>query len=181
MRYSEIELVSEIGKRNTNAFEFLMQEYTKPVYYLAHNIMVMNCGKEDIEECVSDVFLEVWRKIGSFDEKRGSFKTWLLILAKHKALDYKRRAEKFKAEPLVDEQAESPIDIEKQSLDRETQQLIVETIHTFNEVDKQLFIRRYFLGEEIPALIKSMGLSRSAVDNRLTRGRNKIKEAISCG
>ena len=180
MRYSEIELVSEIGKRNTNAFEFLIQEYTKTVYYLAHNILG-NGSKEDIEECVSDVFLEVWRKIGSFDKKRGSFKTWILILTKHKALDYKRRAERFKAEPLEDEQAESPIDIEKQALDRETQSLIVETIHTFNEVDRQLFIRRYFLGEDISTLMSSMGLSRSAVDNRLMRGRNKIKEALSCG
>jgi RNA polymerase sigma-70 factor (ECF subfamily) len=181
VHYSEIELVSEIKKRNTNAFEFLVQEYTKPVYYLVFNILNTGGTKEDIEECVSDVFLEAWQKIGGFDNKRGSFKTWLLILAKHKALDYKRRAEKYAPEPFEDDASIATIDVEKQAADRETQQIIIKTIHTFNDVDRQLFIRRYFLGEDISTLMSSMGLSRSAVDNRLMRGRNKIKEALSYG
>jgi len=72
VRDSENELISEIRKRNPNAFEFLIQEYTKPVYYLAHNILNIGSSKEDIEECVSDVFLEAWLKINQFDSKRGT-------------------------------------------------------------------------------------------------------------
>lgn len=181
MKYSEIELISEIRKRNPDAFEFLVDKYTKPVYYLAYNILRISCSKEDIEECVSDVFIDAWRKIEQFDINRGGLKTWVLILTKYKALEYKRRFEKSNVIELIDEQVKSPVDLEKQVIDRETQLAVLETIHTFSDLDKQLFIRRYFLGEDISALMSSMGLSRTAVDNRLTRGRKKIKEAISYG
>lgn len=46
---------------------------------------------EDVEECVSDVFLAAWHNIASYDESRASFRTWLFILAKYKALDLRRK------------------------------------------------------------------------------------------
>lgn len=67
MNFSEIELISEIKKRNLNAYAFLIKEYSKLVYYLTYNILSIGNSKEDIEECVSDVFLEVWLKINEFD------------------------------------------------------------------------------------------------------------------
>lgn len=179
MHYSEDELISELKKRNPIAFEVLMQEYTKPVYYLTYHILTIGNSKEDIEECVSDVFLEVWQKINRFDAERGSFKTWILILTKYRALAYKRRNEKHPTVSLEDCQLEDPADVERQVVKRETQERILQAIKAFNDVDRQLFIRRYFLGEEISNLMSSMKLSRSAIDNRLMRGRNRIKEALS--
>lgn len=181
MQFSEIELVSEIGKRNTEAFEALIQEYTKPVYHLTYNILGIGNCKEDIEECVSDVFLEAWQKIKRYDPEKGGFRTWVLMLAKYKALAYKRRMERHPMELLEDEGLMASDNVEGQVIDRETQRQVLAAINTFGEVDRQLFIRRYLYDEPIPALMESMQLSRSAIDNRLLRGRNKIREAISYG
>lgn len=91
MNFSESELISEIKKGNLNAYGFLIKEYTKPVYYLTYNILNIGNSKEDIEECVADVFLEVWLKVNEFNSERSNFKTWVLILTKFKALTYKRK------------------------------------------------------------------------------------------
>lgn len=184
MHYSEIEFIFEIKKRNPDAFDYLMKEYTKPVYYLAYNILNIGNSKEDIEECVSDVFVEAWQKIDSFDDQKGSFRSWLLMLTKYRALTYKRHLEKHPIEYLEDYAQtghDEPTDEASPILDRETQLLLLQAINAFGELDRQLFIRRYFFGESVAGLMQSTGMSRSAVDNRLLRSRNKIKEALFCG
>ena len=183
MHYSESELISEIKKRNPDAFDYLIKEYSKPVYYLTYNILNIGNSKEDIEECVSDVFVEAWQKIDRYNEQKSTLRSWILMLTKYRALNYKRFLEKH---PLVylEDYAQShhePADTQSLLLDRETQLLLLQTLNTFGEFDRQLFIRRYFFNESIAELMHSLGLSRSAVDNRLLRSRNKIKEALFCG
>ncbi|KAI4453297.1 translation factor guf1-related [Holotrichia oblita] len=173
------ELISEIKKRNQEFFEILINEYTKPIYYLSYNILKNTCRKEDIEECVSDVILEVWLKINDFNSKKGSFKTWVFMLTKYKALKYKQKAIKNAVINIDDYEIESTEAIEKTIIEREKQIEIIKTIDSFNSIDKELFIRRYFYGEEINNIMESLNLSRSAVDNRLLRGRKRIKEALA--
>jgi len=179
VQYSDNELISEIRKRNRNAFEILIRQYTRPIYYLTYNILNACGTKEDIEECVSDVFLEIWQKINQFDIRKGSFRTWILMLVKYKALAYKRKLSAPTVDNIEDYQLEDAHGVEQQIIERETQEKLVETINTFNALDKELFIRRYYFGESIHNLMHSLGLSRSAVDNRLLRSRKTIKEVLS--
>lgn len=179
MQCSETQLIEEIKKQNMGTFDFLIQEYTKPVYYLVYNILNSSGTKEDIEECVSDVFLEVWQKIKDYDGKKGSFRTWVFMLAKYKALAYKRKNGKNSTVDIEDYMLEDEICIENKVIDRQVQETIIETIGTFGRVDRELFIRRYFFGESIAALMASLDLSRSAIDNRLLRGRKLLKEVLS--
>ncbi len=179
MQCSETQLIEEIKKHNAGTFDFLIQEYTKPVYYLVYNILNSGGTKEDIEECVSDVFLEVWQKIKDYDGKKGSFRTWILMLAKYKALAYRRKNGKNNTVDIEDYMLEDQMCIENKVIDRQVQETIIETIGAFGRVDRELFIRRYFFGESIAALMASLDLSRSAIDNRLLRGRKLLKEVLS--
>ncbi len=178
----DTKLVTEIKKRNPQAYERLIQTYTKPIYYLAYNILQgTGASKEDIEECASDVLLEAWLKIKEYDGGKASLKTWLLMLTKYQALTYRRKL-KEDAENVLsidDCEVESPYAVEKQVIDRETQEKVISVIHGFNAVDREIFIRRYFYNEQISELMDSLNLSRSAIDNRLLRGRKMIKGALS--
>ena len=42
------------------------------------------------EDLTQEVFLVVWNSIDSFDERRGELKTWILAIARNKAVDYLR-------------------------------------------------------------------------------------------
>ena len=42
-------------------------------------------------------------------------------------------------------------------------------------IDRQIFIRRYILNEKIDDISKDLGITRGAIDNRLSRGRKTIK------
>lgn len=52
--------------------------------------MLRNRG--DAEELVSDVFLEIWRRAGRYDESRGAPITYLVTLSRSRAIDRQRSA-----------------------------------------------------------------------------------------
>ena len=88
---TQVELVRGIKSKDTSAYEYLISKYSKMIYCLAYSILAASHSKEDIEECVADVFFDAWIKIGEFNESKGNFRTWLLILTKYKALSYRRK------------------------------------------------------------------------------------------
>ncbi len=179
MELNDLEIVKNIKKGDIQTYEYIVEKYSKQVYYLAYNILHISCTKEDMEECVADVFAEAWLNIDKFDPKKASFKTWLFILTKYKALKYKRKISKLQTVnidelPIVDSE-----NIERQLISRQEQEKVIHIINQFNDVDKELFLRRYFYNEKIVDLMESLNLTRSAIDNRLSRGRKLIKEAFS--
>lgn len=178
MEYSQSELVCGIRSKDTAAYEYMVGKYTKTVYCLAYNILSESHSKEDIEECVADVFLDVWIKIAEFDENKGNFRTWLLIMTKYKALTYKRRKRFSKVVDIDDVVIQDDINLEKEVFLRQDQEKVMQIINSFQKTDREIFVRRFFLGERINDLAQAFNLSRTAVDNRLLRGRKLIKEGL---
>src|ERR1700692_125220 len=62
------------GRHNVRVFRFLMRFMD---------------GEAAAEDLVSEVFIEVWRNAGQF-EARSQVSTWLLAIARHKALSARR-------------------------------------------------------------------------------------------
>ncbi|WP_053955445.1 sigma-70 family RNA polymerase sigma factor [Inediibacterium massiliense] len=179
MEYSQSALVEGMKNKDVAAYEYMISKYTKTIYYLAYTILSGALNKEDIEECVSDVFLDAWIKINEFDEEKGNFRTWLLILTKYKALTYKRKKKLTNIINIEEFEIKDSYNLEKQFFQRQEQETVIKTINTFNKIDKEIFFRRYFFGEKINDLAKAFNLSRSAIDNRLLRGRMAIKEELN--
>lgn len=181
------EIVKLIKNKNPLGLEKLIEKYTSSVYSLIFRIIGGIGSREDIEECASDVFTEAWNNIEDFNSKRGSFKTWILIKVKYKALEYRRRLIKLSerqclpSENEVIECANSRIDettVEDEVLKREKLRHIVDAVNEFNELDRKIFNRRYFLYEDIESIANRYSLTRQAVDNRLLRCRKKLKSVI---
>lgn len=177
----ELTLAKKIKKGDSKAFETLLDTYTKTVSALVYQILQGVATKEDMEECVADVFVEAWHKIKTFNARKGSLKTWLLMLAKYKALSYRRNSEKNREVCSIHDQLPSSETVEEQLLNRQKQELVINTIEGFKPIDRDLFMGRYFQGEDIEDLAEKHQLSRAAVDNRLTRGRKKLREVLNHG
>lgn len=179
MELTDLQIKEKIIKKDTTVYEYIIERFSKQLYYLAYNIMHISCSTEDLEECVSDVFFYAWQNIFKFDETRGSFKTWLFILTKYKALEYKRRKSKVNITDISSIEIADSENIENKIIAKEKQKEIMNIVETFTPTDKELFIRRYYFNEKITTLMESTSLTRSAIDNRLLRCRKRIKEAFS--
>lgn len=87
-------LLSLIAKGDQAAFTLLMSRFMRPLTVFATRFL---SSQPDGEEVAQTVFIEVWRKAGTFDPAKASAKTWLYSIARNRCIDTirKRRLRQF--------------------------------------------------------------------------------------
>jgi RNA polymerase sigma-70 factor (ECF subfamily) len=174
------QLIHQISKRKPEALAKIMDIYMNNVYSLAKSILSHISTEEDIEECVQDTFLDAWIYIDRYNPDRGTFKTWLLILCKYRALNIRRaRLNKPQEVELDDQQSSIYLTPENEYLIKEGSKEILSAINHLAPIDREIFIRRFILDQRIDEISAIMKLSRQAIDNRLWRGRTQLKEKLA--
>lgn len=74
-------------RSSDDCMKAIFDEYCNYVYIIAAT-KLKSCGVvEDVEECVSDVFAEVFKKIDYLGEREGDLKGFIGVIAKRKAID----------------------------------------------------------------------------------------------
>jgi RNA polymerase sigma-70 factor (ECF subfamily) len=77
-------LVARLAEKDADALEVLYDRHSRPVFSLALKML----GDVTIaEEVVQEVFLKLWRNPDRFVAGRGKFRTWLLGVTHHRAID----------------------------------------------------------------------------------------------
>ena len=79
--------------------------------------------RSEAEDVLQDVYLNVWRKAGGFDEARASPITWLVAIARNRAIDRVRAGSAARLSAPIDEAGDVP----------DTAPLATETIETAQE------------------------------------------------
>ena len=174
----EIILIAKLQQKDPSALDYIINTYGKAVYSLVYNILKDLASSEDIEECVSDVFVAAWERSCEYDPTRGALKTWLLLLTKYKALDYRRKI--YGERKIVREgrnEAISPRQVEEMVLIREEIKRVTDCLETMTELDQKIFYHRYFFYESADSIARRFNLTIRAVENRLWRIRKRIKES----
>ena len=95
-----VDLVASIQAGDVDAFEALYRQYSAKIYTLASR---MAGSPEDGEDLLQEIFLQAYRKIGSF-KGDSALGTWLYRLALNHCLDYvrSRRAKMNKLTETLD-------------------------------------------------------------------------------
>ncbi len=91
MDYAELDdvaLIALVAKRDEAALAALYDRYTRLVFSVALRVV----GQRQLaEEVTLDTFQNVWQAATSFRPDRGRFATWLMSVARHRAIDELRR------------------------------------------------------------------------------------------
>lgn len=176
------EIIEGILKKDTAALKQLINKYGSLIYNVAASILNQSHEKQDIDECVDDILLCLWNYVDSFSMERGNFKVWLIAVAKHKALNYKKKLRKaLDNVDIDDQQIHSDDDLESEYINKDKKKQILSLLNNLNKTDKEVFVRKYLKDEGAEEIATKMKLTPMAVYNRLSRGRKKLKKIISDG
>lgn len=110
---NEEQLVFALKSKSSAAFEMLYDRYSALIYGVVLRILE---NKEYAEDATQEVFVKVYKNIGTFDFGKARLSTWLISIARNTALDvlkskaYVRAVKNQNVEDLV-----NSIDAEKQS------------------------------------------------------------------
>lgn len=77
-------LMARIAGRDERALEILYDRFSKALYAAVIGIVR---GREDAEEILCEVFQQVWDRAAAYDPERGAVYTWLLRMARNRAID----------------------------------------------------------------------------------------------
>jgi RNA polymerase sigma-70 factor (ECF subfamily) len=177
MKIDENNFVLELKKHNKKALDFLFNNYKRLVYKVVLSVLKDRSSEQDIEECVADVFIAVWKNIDKYDASITGFKKWLVSICKYKSIDYLRKESIRPITSNLDEQLGDPFEnIELTMIQKENFKALRSLIDSMNEIDKQIFVKKYLLDEKTIDIANSLSLSRSIVDNRLSRGRKTLRQ-----
>lgn len=175
----DLNFIANLKKKNKRALEFVVDHYSNLVCKVIRNVLPSNDCEAMVEECMNNVFWLVWCNIGSFDQTKGDFKSWIAAISKYKAIDCKRKLYKQSQwESFIDGNMYEEISTEEIVVTKENRKELMNAINDMKNEDREIFIRRYFLGEGIENIARTFSVDRNVVDQRLSRGRQYLKEKL---
>lgn len=156
----------------------LMNTYMGLVYTIVKDKLGSQFGREDIEECVSTVFYEFYKKRDSIDLGKGSIKSFLAVIAKRRAVDLLRT--NSGAFMRLDDTDENSIEYcgEQNATDMETKHVLIQGIKDLGIPDSEIFIRKYYLGQSTKMIAQVLGIKVNTIDKKISRGLAKLREAL---
>src|SRR5579863_9437012 len=83
--YTEQELVAALKARDNQAFAFLYDNYAGALYSIIKQIITDN--HELASDVLQEVFINIWRKIETYDPTKGRLFTWMLNIARNASID----------------------------------------------------------------------------------------------
>lgn len=184
MEMQEEDIVEALQNTPQEGIRCLTETYGGLVYAITWRRLQGRLPREDIEECVSDIFFELYRCRDRIDLERGTLKAFLLTIAERQAIKYyERRPDKLEKVSLQ-EQMEMGIDVagetdvEQEAIRREESEQLYTAIQSLGEPVSSIVIQKYYYGMTAKEIGKNMGLSKNAVEKRLKRGLNKLKTLV---
>jgi RNA polymerase sigma factor (sigma-70 family) len=107
--YDEAELVEKLKSQDNQAFSYLYDNYSGALYGIVKQIV----GDAELSnDVLQEVFVNIWRKIDSYDPGKGRLFTWMLNIARNASID-KTRSKNFqqaqKQVPLSESEISHPV------------------------------------------------------------------------
>jgi RNA polymerase sigma-70 factor (ECF subfamily) len=136
--------------------------------------------KEDVEECVSDAFVGMWRHMDDLDAETGNLKGYLICSVRNHAINRYKQLKRSNVVILTDEYPDiaAEDDPESQVLWNADAEVLLELIRALEDADREIMLRKYFLFEKNNAIAAELGLESNQVKYRLQRTKTKLREEL---
>ena len=174
---SDVELLAAIAQKDETALAELYDRYRVILFGLLIRILT---SREEAEDVLQEVFLQVWRRAGDFDEKRGRPFTWLVTLARSRGIDRLRSlaAKERVALAGAKEPSEQVSDAVADALASEQRTLVTNALAQLPEEQKSPLILAYFDGLTQSEIAAKLGAPLGTVKTRMRTGLMKLREFL---
>lgn len=172
-------IIQKISNGDQEALSYMMDTYNKLLWVVVGGILGNIGTTQDIEECISDVFIEVWKRPKAFDKQKGTLKNFLAVMAKGKALDRYRTLSKKKIVEIDEAIKSSDDDLLDYVIDKDMYEALYEAINSLTEPNKEIIIRRYFFEEKPACIAERTDIPVKEVENRLYQSKLKLRTILT--
>jgi RNA polymerase sigma factor (sigma-70 family) len=178
---TDLELVRRVGARDAGAFETLYRRYAPAAYGVALRVLMQAFLAQDV---VHDSFVALWNAPEAYDSTRGPFRTFLLSLVHHRAVDAVRREERLRERerranrgPVPDEDVMESVVEEADLADR--RRAVREAMTELSPEQRQAIELMYFNGWTQARIAEETGVPIGTVKSRVWAAMRRLREVLA--
>ena len=173
-------LLARIAVGDQSALAELYDASSAKAFGLAMKILGDHAAAE---ETTLDVYAQVWRRASNYDAERGTPGSWLMTLAKRRAIDRFRSSylERGRQVPLNQAEElpgheETP---EQYSAGLERQRLVQQALASLSVEQRQAIALAYYWGMSQSEIAEQLKLPLGTVKTRMRLGMIKLREVLA--
>ncbi len=165
-----------LKNKNPKALDYVIDNYSNLIFKVSYSVLQ---NRELTEECMNDVFLKIWDNAKYFNKENGQFVKWIMVIAKYTAIDLLRKEARE-----VDKVDISSVEVgSRRTLDdeldhKENLVKVRNEINNMKAIDKEIFLRKFYLDEDTKSISKYLGISEKLINLKIFRGRKKLREKL---
>src|SRR5919197_3481860 len=172
---SDEELIARIASGDKLAMRVLFARHHVRVYRFVLRLVRDDALAEDL---ISEVFLDVWRQAASF-AARSTASTWLLAIARFKALSSLRRRGEEPLDEAMAAAIEDPADDPEVALRRRQQHaLLLKLCLKLSPEHRDIIDLVYFQEKAIGEVAIVLGIPENTVKTRMFYARRRLAELL---
>ncbi len=168
---------------NGDFLENLYRKYVKKVYAIAFS---NTNNKEDAEDIVQEVFINIWKSIDRFKDIDEEATKYLIVkYTKNKATDfYRKKMARINPLPLTNDEdteydiAEESQNPEKLLLDKEGLDKLISHIETLPENQREILEMKYGYQMSNKDIAEILSLKIEVVNSRIYRAKRSLEKLI---
>ena len=175
-------LISRCLAGEQGAWEELVQSHTKRVYAICYRFTSNDIEAQDLTQ---EVFLRIFRTLGSFRAGEGSFTVWLARLTRNLLIDHYRRTKQERVTDAIEEKLNV---LEEKTAQhsrtdgllagREAGELLQAALHKLSPELREAVILRDLQEMEYREIAHVLSVPEGTVKSRLNRGRAELARVL---
>ena len=168
-------LIGRIAQGDRLAMQVLFARHQVRVY----RFVLRHVGNQTLaEDLVSEVFLDVWRQAGRF-EGRAAVSTWLLAIARFKALSSIRRKPEEElneetVEAIEDESDDPEVSVQK----KDKSAALRKCLESLSPEHREVIDLVYYHEKSVEEVAEIVGIPEATVKTRMFYARKRLSELL---
>jgi RNA polymerase sigma-70 factor, ECF subfamily len=172
---SDEALISRIATGDRLAMQALYARHHLRVYRFVVRLVGNTTVAEDL---ISEVFLDVWRQAGTF-EARSAASTWLLAIARFKALSAMRRKPEEELDENMAGAIEDPADDPETTVQKKNKsEILRKCLTALSEDHREIIDLVYYHEKSVEEVTGIVGIPEATVKTRMFYARKKLSELL---
>jgi RNA polymerase sigma-70 factor, ECF subfamily len=175
------ELVRRMAAGDESALGTLYDRYSPLLHSVARRIVG---DPDDAEEVLEETFWQAWRQAGRYEESRGGLSTWLVMIARSRAVDRVRARRRVREErwdelpePAADTAGDDVSPLDSAQMD-EVRRMVGRAVATLPPEQRQTVELAYFRGLSQSEIAEVTGQPLGTVKTRARLALQKLREAL---
>jgi RNA polymerase sigma-70 factor (ECF subfamily) len=169
-------LIERIAAGDRGAMRILFARHRLAVYRWLMRLVHDEALAEDL---LNEVFLDVWRQAAAF-EARASVSTWLLAIARHKALSARRRRTEAELDDGFAATAADPADDPELVVEKKSRaELLRRSLRRLPPEQTEVIDLVYYHDKSVREVAEIVGIPEATVKTRMFYARRKLAELVA--